>query len=89
MSKFQRRTFVKPIEKKIHENFQTILLWFEVVVAFWIFAPIESHVNENEKQNCEKLETQNFKNPKQYFCEDHWEENSKVWCKNQSDLNED
>ncbi len=28
----------------------------------------------------EKLETQNHKNAKQYFCEDHWKENSrKVW----------
>ncbi len=38
----------------------------------------------------EKSKTQNFKNPKQYFCEDHWEEIlEKVWKDSKRDLRED
>ena len=29
-------------------------------VAFWIFCPIGSRVNENEKNNCKNLKIENF-----------------------------
>ena len=82
-SKFQKSKtvlFVKTPEKKIFQKmFERIQKRFEGGVAFWSFGSPESHVNETE-QNCEKLKTQNFKTPKQYVCEDHWEENSEnVW----------
>ncbi len=52
ISKIQNNSFVRPTEKKIQEKFEKILFpqnWFEGGVAFLIFAPIGSHVNENEK----------------------------------------
>ena len=40
---------------------------------------LQQGLYENEKYR-EKLENQNFKNPKEKFCDEHWEENSgEVW----------
>ena len=45
----RKRGFVRTIKKKIQEKFEHFRLRFLGGVAFWIFAPIGSHVNENEK----------------------------------------
>ncbi len=47
------------------------------VLKFWL--PLVPMLMKTKK-NPEKSKTPNFKNPKQYFCQDQWEENSeKVW----------
>ena len=69
-------TFVCTTEKKVQKKFEKIQKCFE----FWIFGSHRVLCERKRKKNREKLRTQNFKNPKQYLCEDQWEENSeKVW----------
>ncbi len=71
--KIQSSTFVRTIEKNIQEKFGITQKWFEGVVFKNFLLPLSPMLMKMEKN-------QNFKNPKQNYCVDDWEENSgEVW----------
>ena len=72
ISKIQNSTFVRTTaKKKIRKSLKGFKNDLREEKCFDVLAPIGSHVNESQKKHREKSKTQNFKNTKQYFCEDH------------------
>ncbi len=76
--KIQNSTIVWTIEQKIQEKFGAIEKRFEEGVEFFlkIVLALAPMLTETKK----KTTIENFKNPKQYFCDHHSEETSgEVW----------